>query len=87
MTDTQRKEKWYKIKERPDHALATLVIFQRTIRNRGSQCGFKMSLMSLRIHKARMELEGAQLRDFRELSDGDLKEDGGGGDGERWTDL
>ena len=48
----------------------------------------KMSLMSARIHKARMELEGAQLLEvFKELDDGDLKEDGGGGDEKKWMDL
>ena len=40
----------------------------------------KMSLMSVRIHKEIMELEGAQLLEvFKELDDGDLKEEGGGG--------
>ena len=33
----------------------------------------KMSLMSVRIHKEIMELEGAQLLEvFKELDDGDL---------------
>lgn len=41
----------------------------------------KMSLMSARIHKEIMELEAAQLLEvFKELDDGDLKEEGGGGD-------
>lgn len=48
----------------------------------------KMSLMSARIHKARMELEGAQLLEvFKELDDGDLKEEGGDGDEKKWMDL
>ena len=48
----------------------------------------KMSLMSVRIHKEIMELEGAQLLEvFKELDDGDLKEDGGGGDEKKWMDL
>ena len=48
----------------------------------------KMSLMSARIHKPRMELEGAQLVEvFKELDDGELKEDGGGGDEKKWMDL
>ena len=48
----------------------------------------KMSLMSVRIHKEIMELEGAQhLEVFKELDDGDLKEDGGGGDEKKWMDL
>lgn len=48
----------------------------------------KMSLMSARIHKARMELGGAQLLEvFKELDNGDLKEGGGGGDEKKWMDL
>ena len=48
----------------------------------------KMSLMSVRIHKEIMELEGAQLLEvFKELDDGDLKEEGGGGDEKKWMDL
>ena len=48
----------------------------------------KMSLMSMRIHKEIMELEGAQLLEvFKELDDGDLKEDGGSGDEKKWMDL
>ena len=48
----------------------------------------KMSLMSVRIHKEIMELEAAQLLEvFKELDDGDLKEDGGGGDEKKWMDL
>ena len=48
----------------------------------------KMSLMSARIHKEIMKLEAAQLLEvFKELDDGDLKEEGGGGDEKKWMDL
>ena len=48
----------------------------------------KMSLMSARIYKEIMKLEAAQLLEvFKELDDGDLKEEGGGGDEKKWMDL
>lgn len=61
VTGTQRKEKWHKIREWPGHALATLVIFQRAVENHGSHAFLKVSLMSVRIHKARTNWSGAQL--------------------------
>lgn len=42
MTETQ----WYKVREWPGCALATLVIFKRAVKNHRSHTFLKMSLMS-----------------------------------------
>lgn len=54
-----------------------------------SHAFFKMSPMSMRMYKARMELEGPSYRAVAvmEIEERGLKEDGGSRGEEKWMDL